>query len=162
MSAGNVKPPDDAITALKAASQAAGMPADWIMAQWIDESSWSLVNPYHPQLTEWLNFGNMHGDPDKMKKLKTWGVKCELAHLQADNTNDWVKFTDPVEAGKAWALWIRHMYQPGAEQKTAEAYFKCLFNNNSQGFVHSYAGDLGYIDKCLAILKHCNGGTVLT
>ena len=159
MSAGNVKPPDDAITALKAASQAAGMPADWIMAQWVKEVGWDLSG--NKAAIEFKNYGNMHGDATKLQVLKANGVQCELAHWAADGTNDWIKFTDPVEAGKGWAIWIRYMYQPGAEQKTAEAYFKCLFNNNSQGFIHSYAEDTGYIDDCLAILRYCNGGTVL-
>ena len=158
------KPSDSAITAIKAASQTSGLPLDWIAAQWMGESTRSLVNNVHPQLTEWLNYGNMHGDENKIKKLKEWGVKCELAHLQADGTNDWVKFTDPVEAGKAWALWIRYLYQPAPLQKTYEAYIKCLFNNTSKGWEHSYAGDFqSYSVICLDIIRECgDNGTVLT
>ena len=167
--AGNAAPSTDALTALKAASETAGIPMDWIMGMWIHETGWDLAA--NKAAVEFKNYGNMHGDSTKISVLKKAGVKCELAHWSADGTNDWVKFDDPVEAGKGWAVWIRYAYSnpPACQQKTAEAFYKSLFDNTGAGFKHGYAGDgtwagagVNYSKQSLAVLKSCGGGTVLT
>lgn len=154
---GYKRPPDEAITALKAASQASGIPIDWIAAQWMYEVTRDLAG--NKAALEFKNYGNMHGDDHKISVLKANGIKCEKAYWEADGTTDWVKFTDPIEAGKGWALWIRYMYKPAAEQKTAEAYYNLLFQNPP-----NYALDkVSYIYHCMDILSECgDNGTVLT
>lgn len=162
-SAGNARPSNEALEALKMASQVAGIPLDWIMGMWIHETGWSLAG--NKAAVEFKNYGNMHGDDTKMKVLKQAGVQCELAHWQADGTNDWVKFPNASEAGKGWAVWIRYKYSnpPAVQQKTAENFYKCLFNNKGAGFESSYAASSsGYVSSCLGVLKSCGGGTVLS
>lgn len=167
--AGNAKPSDEALAAVKAASQAAGIPMDWIMGMWIHEVGWSLAG--NKSAVEFKNYGNMHGDSTKIATLKKAGVSCELAHWAADGTNDWVKFPNAAESGKGWAVWIRYAYSspPACQQKTAENFYKCLFDNTGAGFKHGYAGDgtwagsgQSYAAASLAVLKACGGGTVLT
>jgi hypothetical protein len=167
-SAGHSAPSEEALTALKAASQAAGIPMDWIMGMWIHEVGWDLAG--NKSAIEFKNYGNMHGDSTKLSVLQSAGVKCELAHWSADGTSDWVKFDDAAEAGKGWAVWIRYAYSepPACQQKTAEAFYRCLFDNTGAGWKHGYAGDgtwagagSSYASASLDILSHCGGGTTL-
>lgn len=73
----------------------------------------------------------MHGDDTKISILQKAGIKCEKAYREADDTNNWVKFPDYVEGGKGWAVWIRYKYSdpPACQQKTAAAFYECLWNN---------------------------------
>ena len=168
-SAGHEAPSEGALTALKAASESAGIPMDWIMGMWIHEVGWDLAG--NKSAVEFKNYGNMHGDSTKLAVLQKAGVKCTLADWKSDGTSKWIKFDDEAEAGKGWATWIRYAYTnpPACQQKTAEAFYRSLFDNTGAGFKHGYAGDgtwvgsgSSYTSKSLDILKSCGGGTVLT
>ena len=96
--------------------------------------------------------------------LQKAGIKCEQAYWEADGTKNWVKFPNYVEGGKGWAVWIRYKYSdpPACQQKTAAAFYECLWDNKGGGFVGSYAiNKTTYNARCNKIISEVGGGTKL-